>query len=96
MRRPKTSSLFLFAHLSDPHEPYNEYGPTSRGAEIRLDGEFLDWVTTSKMSYWEREVELAPGRHRLTITAEEPFKLRRFHCREGRDELPSLRIEQEY
>lgn len=74
--------FFLFAHLSDPHEPYNEHAPHFAGearaasAEILFDGASLDVVPTSRASDWERALELAPGTHSLVIQSEHPFKLR--------------------
>jgi membrane-anchored protein YejM (alkaline phosphatase superfamily) len=78
--------FFLLAHLSDPHEPYNDQGASGRVAMIRLDGKIVDEVTTSQMSYWDTELELGPGTHRLTLSSEDPFKLRSLEVTErGRD-----------
>lgn len=74
--------FFLFAHLADPHEPYNEHAPYFEGeaksntAKVSLDGERIRVVTTSVMSWWEQEVTLEPGVHQLHIESSAPFKLR--------------------
>jgi arylsulfatase A-like enzyme len=74
--------FFLFAHLSDPHEPYNEHAPHFAGearaarAEILLNGSSLDVVPTSRMSNWETTLDLAPGTHSLVVQSDRPFKLR--------------------
>ena len=76
--------FYLFAHFSDPHEPYNLHQGPDRIAEIVFDDERAAVVTTSKMSYWEAELELTPGLHRLVIRSGSAFKLRSLECSDER------------
>jgi arylsulfatase A-like enzyme len=67
--------LFLFAHFSDPHEPYNVHGARADGlppfeADLLIDGEKVDRVTTSDATHWVRSVELEPGPHRFEVTSD--------------------------
>ncbi len=85
--------FFLFAHLADPHEPYNEHGPWFEGeraqstAHFKLDGAQLEEIPTSTSNWWRAEVELSPGKHQLKIHSEAPFKLRSFEARDGTELL---------
>ncbi|MFT7670242.1 MAG: membrane-anchored protein YejM (alkaline phosphatase superfamily), partial [Planctomycetota bacterium] len=78
--------FFMFAHLSDPHEPYNEHAPWFEGpgeanrATITINDKELAEVTTSSMSWWEMDVLLSPGTHRLTFKSDATFKLRSFEA----------------
>lgn len=85
--------FFLFAHLSDPHEPYNEHAPyfdgaqAARSAEAWLDGERLASPTTSSEGNWEVELELEAGEHEFALRADQPFKLRALELDGERVEL---------
>ncbi len=70
--------FFLFAHLSDPHDPYRAHGTIERSAEILLDGEVLETVTTSMAPIWTKTVELEPGEHRLEVRSAENLFVRFF------------------
>jgi arylsulfatase A-like enzyme len=70
--------LFLFAHYSDPHEPYNAHGEVGHTAEIYCDGELIDTVTTSEMSFWRRSLTLSAGRHIFEVRSKDRFKVRQF------------------
>jgi membrane-anchored protein YejM (alkaline phosphatase superfamily) len=78
--------FFLFAHLSDPHEPYNEHAPWFEGsaqgsvAQAQLDGNDLGSTPTSSMSYWEADLVLGPGQHRFRLESSDSFKLRALDC----------------
>lgn len=78
--RSEEKPLFLFAHFSDPHEPYNSHGDRDYTAEIYLDGELLDTVTTSEMSFWHRSVSLSAGRHLFEVRSKNNFKIRQFQA----------------
>ena len=75
-RLDPSEPFFLLAHFSDPHEPYNDQGASGRVAEIRLDEELVEVVSTSQMSFWEADFELARGKHRLALSAASSFRIR--------------------
>jgi len=95
--------FFLFAHFSDPHEPYNDH-EGSETAEILVDGESRATVSTSNMTTWTRRLQLAPGGHVLEIEGQSELRLRTLTLRcggqpleprfvEGRLKVPGGRIE---
>ncbi len=73
--------FFLFAHYCDPHEPYNAHGTAALEATLELEGEKLDTLTTSEMDFWNREIELQPGRNVFDVRADHAFRIRWFGCR---------------
>ena len=97
--------FFLFAHLSDPHEPYNEHAPHFHGkarghrAELLLDGERVAELSTSISSDWSTDLELPPGTHSLVLRSDQDFKLRTLECElaptfvEGELLKPGRRVE---
>lgn len=72
--------FFLFAHYSDPHEPYDAHGTVERYTELFFDGRPFGTVCTSDMSQVRRTVLLSPGEHVLEIRGGHPFKIRSFEC----------------
>ena len=74
--------LFLFAHFSDPHAPYNLHDEEGQEAEIFLNGELLDRVPTSHMTQWKRRLPLEPGQYTLEIRSEAPFRINAFDWKE--------------
>jgi len=85
--------LFLFAHFSDPHTPYNAHGSGSQTATLLLDGHELDTLSTSDMTLWEREIELEEGEHVVEIRADEEFKLHAFQCSPSdQEDVKRLRV----
>jgi len=79
--------FFLFAHFSDPHEPYCSYEGPEREATISLDGDALVEVSTSRATDWRGRVEFAPGTHHLRIHSDDAFKLRQFALKDRRGDL---------
>jgi arylsulfatase A-like enzyme len=69
--------FFLFAHYSDPHEPYDSHGVEHKSAELLLDGATLERLTTSEWTAERLDLRLEPGEHTLEVRADHPFKLRR-------------------
>lgn len=61
-KRDASDPLFLFAHYSDPHEPYNAHGTEHTEVEVRMDGEPLDRFPISDMAFWQKSVLLSEGR----------------------------------
>ncbi len=74
--RDESKPFFLFAHFSDPHEPYNCHGTAGHNARVYIDGEPAGSATTSEMSWWKRTLDLAPGEHSIRFTSLQPFKAR--------------------
>ena len=95
--------FFLFAHFSDPHEPYNDHG-SDAACELRIDGGAPERLTTSVMTHLRRELDLAPGEHRLELTSSRELRLRSISIEtpageleptflEGQLKLPAERLE---
>ena len=61
-KRDVSDQLFLFAHFSDPHEPYNAHGTEHTEIELRMDGEPFDRFPISDMAFWKRSLPLSEGR----------------------------------
>lgn len=74
--RDTSKPFFLFAHFSDPHEPYNCHGSVGHNAHVFIDGESAGSATTSEMSWWKRTLDLSPGEHSIRFTSLHPFKAR--------------------
>ena len=53
--------FFLFAHFSDPHEPYNAHGTFAHEATLYRDGEEVGPIPMSDMTTWSRRLLLEPG-----------------------------------
>ncbi len=68
--------FLLFAHFSDPHEPYNSHQEMIRTADIWVDGELVETVSTADMTLWRKEMDLTPGTHTLEVKAEDEFTVR--------------------
>jgi len=76
--RDPEKPLLLFAHYSDPHEPYNSHGGEEKMALIRHNGKEIATVSTSEMSFWHETLTLEPGLHTFEITSDHDFKVRQF------------------
>ena len=74
--RDKSEPFFLFAHFSDPHEPYNCHGSAGHAAQVFIDDEPAGSATTSEMSWWFRTLDLSPGEHTIRFTSEQLLKAR--------------------
>lgn len=68
--------FFLFAHFSDPHEPYDAHGTVERFAELAFEGRSLGSLCVSESTQTRRELMLPPGTHPLAIHASSDFELR--------------------
>ena len=79
--------FFLFAHFSDPHEPYVSYEGPARTAALTLDGEELARISTSGATDWRGRATFGPGTHHLRLHSEDAFKLRQFTLTDARGEL---------
>lgn len=72
----KRQPFFLFAHFSDPHEPYESHGTAEHYADVSLDGRSLGAVLTSDYGQIRRELWLSPGDHVLDVSSKFAFKVR--------------------
>lgn len=79
--------FFLFAHFSDPHEPYCAYEGPERTAQFSLNDEALGETSTSGATEWRQTVTLKPGTHHLRIRSTDEFKLRQFNLLDKRGDL---------
>jgi hypothetical protein len=89
--RDPEKALFLFAHFSDPHEPYESHGTNAKHVQVSMEGEPLVVLQTGDMQQWWQTVELGGGRTSFEIRPEgEPyrFKVRNFDCLEDGRLLP--------
>jgi len=85
--------FFLFAHFSDPHEPYNCHGTSGHNAQVYIDGEPAGSATTSEMSWWRRTLDLSPGEHSIRFASKHPFKAREVRVTSNRAPLSLSFIE---
>lgn len=82
------SPFLLFAHYSDPHDPYNAHGSVARTVDLTLDGEPFETLAASEFGFVRVPVELEPGRHELVLRSDTPFRLRLFEPRTEKGLLP--------
>lgn len=68
--------LFLWAHFSEPHEPYDAHGLTDTHAEIRLDGHVIARVPTCDYTPTALELQLPPRPAVLRFGSSAPFYVR--------------------
>src|SRR5688572_15945233 len=59
--RDPEKPLFLFAHFSDPHEPYDSHGTRSRLVQVTMNGAPLVQLQAADMQQWSQTVELPGG-----------------------------------
>jgi len=84
--RDPQKPLFLFAHYSDPHEPYESHGTRDRRVLVTREGEPVVELHASDMQQWRGKVELGPGRTEFLLRAQSEgmrFLVRQFDCLEG-------------
>lgn len=89
--RDPQKALFLFAHFSDPHEPYESHGSKPRRVRVSMNGDPLVVLQTGDMQQWKQVVELGGGRTVFEILPEGepyPFWVRTFECIEDGKYLP--------
>ena len=82
--------LFLWSHLSDPHEPYNAHGVVERDAEVLINGKSIGRVSTSSSAPRLIDFELASGVNELEIRAAYPFEILRLSLRRRGWPKPTL------
>jgi arylsulfatase A-like enzyme len=86
-QRAADRPLFLFAHFSDPHEPYDANGAEEHSVQVRLDGAPLVDLVASELNQWKSAVRLTGGRNVFEFRSlEDPpgrFRVRRFEGRDG-------------
>jgi len=88
--RDGDAPLFLFAHFSDPHEPYNSHGSEQRRVGVMLNGVEVQQILASDWSQTTLQLELPSGRSTVELkTLEKParrFRVRMVDCKD--DEGP--------
>lgn len=83
--RDPARPLFLFAHFSDPHEPYEAHGTRERRVELTMAGAPVAELLASDMQVWRGDVTLGPGRTEFLLRPRERglrFVVRSFECLE--------------
>jgi arylsulfatase A-like enzyme len=85
--------FFLFAHFSDPHEPYNQRDGELEEAEVLLDGQPIDTVSSSVMTVWEKRLWMSPGTHRLELRGDHELRLRRLEIERDHKRLRGAFVE---
>lgn len=84
--RDSGDPLFLFAHFSDPHEPYNSHGSEQRMVEVLVNGAPVKAILVSDWSQYTLELELPGGRSVVEFrTLEKPprrFRVRLVECQD--------------
>lgn len=68
--------FFLFAHFSDPHEPYDAHGAVERYASISFDDRSLGSVCVSEATETRRELLIPPGKHSFVVETDRDAQLR--------------------
>ena len=68
--------LFMFAHFSDPHEPYNDHGHDPREGEILVDGQMVGSTSISDPHLFKKEIELDAGTHTVELRSDTSFQPR--------------------
>jgi hypothetical protein len=84
----RQAPFFLFAHYSDPHDPYNAHGTAARTVDVLLDGEPFETVGASEFGFVRVQVQLVPGRHEIVFRSDAPFRLRLIEPRTAKGLLP--------
>jgi len=91
-QRDTAKPLFLFAHFSDPHEPYEAHGTEEHHVQLRMDGEPLVDLLSSDMQQWSGTAQLTEGRTVFEFSSlDKPagkIRVRRFEVRENGKPLP--------
>lgn len=86
---PADKSWFAFVEYSEPAAPYEAWGTSTSTAAIALDGQPIENLTISDGGVWDQELELAPGKHELTIASPTAFEMRRFEAQARKGQLRS-------
>ena len=75
--------FLLFAHFSDPHEPYDAHGTDDHRAALAIDGEHVADLSTSDLTIWDEERSFDGGEHTLELSSEDPFIVSSLEIRRG-------------
>ena len=81
---------FFWAHLCDPHEPYNAHGLVERQAEVRVAERLVATIPTSTYTPSMLTLELEAGRTPISITSDDPFHLRNLALRNNKPKGTAL------
>jgi hypothetical protein len=73
--------FFLFAHYSDPHEPYRSHGTRTVPGRVLLDGEPVGEIPNlAEPELLQFRFSLSPGVHELDIETKGAFEVREATC----------------
>ncbi len=78
---PKSGPLFLFAHYSDPHDPYSAHGSANHTVEVLFDGKPVQSVSISEVGFLRAPLRLPSGRRALELRGTTPFRIRMLEVR---------------
>ena len=59
--------FFLFAHFSDPHEPYRSHQPAADDVRVTLDGDVVGELLVDDAPYLRLDRPLEPGQHEVVV-----------------------------
>jgi len=86
--RDPDKPLFLFAHFSDPHGPYNDHGGSPETATVTLDGEPLTEASISLLDVRDIGVSLHPGENVFVLESTQRFTPMEFLVERGGEPVP--------
>jgi arylsulfatase A-like enzyme len=85
--------VFLFAHFSDPHEPYHDHDNDPRDGEILVDGEVVGSMSISDPYLFKKEIELDAGTHTVELRSDTSFQPRSVELyRKGKRSGPTWEV----
>jgi arylsulfatase A-like enzyme len=85
--------FFLFAHYSDPHEPYDAHDTASETAELLVDGALAWTVPTSNATHTEFARTLTAGEHRFEVRGEKRVLVRKVVWKSGNERLACVPLD---
>lgn len=88
--------FLLFAHFTDPREPYSAHGTQIHKAELLFDSTSIKTVTTSENCFYEGRLRVPNGLHLFEISSRAPFQLREFEIEGGNSELQVSKREEDF
>lgn len=87
-RRDAEKPLFLFAHFSDPHSPYNVHDGRKSIVRVLHNGAKVGTVNTTELDNRGVPLELGPGKNTIDLRSKDLFKVFAFAAFENGKRLP--------